>query len=111
MARFEHTGHAVLIWHCAVSGPWEQVVRAVKVGDPEKFAENPASVLVQLCEPRKRRWRGCRVYPDGLKYLTVEIDGREVYDSRADVPCDMEKWNATAARFSGRTARVRREEK
>jgi hypothetical protein len=31
------------------------------------------------------------ITPNG-RYLTIERDGEVLYDSRADVPCDMTKW-------------------
>ncbi|AKV02319.1 hypothetical protein AKJ09_08982 [Labilithrix luteola] len=39
------------------------------------------------------------VTEDNLRYFTIEKNGETVYDSRTDVPCDMEKWAETRAKF------------
>lgn len=97
--RFEHDGPAVVVRHCSVSGRSEWAVRKVSVGDPEKYAQYPIAVCVRFLEPRKRLGAYVWVTCQSLDYVTILVGGREVYDSRADVPCDMAKWEETAARF------------
>jgi hypothetical protein len=39
--------------------------------------------------------------PDDIRYLTlVDDSGTVLYDSRTDVPCDMEKWQKTYAKHA-----------
>jgi hypothetical protein len=41
-----------------------------------------------------------RVVPNDPRYITIEdCKGHEVYDSRADVPCDMTKWHEVRERW------------
>jgi hypothetical protein len=101
---FEHTGPAVLINHAAVFGRHETPVGWIKAHPPERYAQYPVTVLVQYREVRQpRQGQGyefsLRVYPDHRRYYTIEVDGREVWDSRAVVPCDMDKWEETFQRF------------
>jgi hypothetical protein len=83
---------ATLIRHCAVFGRKRKEVRKFRVTDPAPFAQYPVAVTIWITEPRKRTSFGYRATPDNLTYLTVEVQGAVVYDSRSDVPCDMEKW-------------------
>jgi hypothetical protein len=100
---------ALIVQHCAVIGRLEQLVRAYHIGEVERYAQYPVSVRVAFLAPRKRRAASFRVVPDNIRYLTVEGDGHVIYDSRADVPCDMTAWNATDQKFRerGRLARER----
>jgi hypothetical protein len=36
---------------------------------------------------------------DNIRYITIELNGLTLYDTRDDVPCDMDKWRETRARF------------
>lgn len=43
------------------------------------------------------------VDPENRRYLTVELDdGTVIYDSPAEVPCDMVKWGETYREFGQR---------
>lgn len=56
---------------------------------------------ITYTEPRKRKGWLMNVVPDNISFVTIEADGSTVYDSRIDVPCDMDEWHATNARFKG----------
>jgi hypothetical protein len=42
--------------------------------------------------PKKRNLRGRQIVPDNREFYTIEQNGRVIYDSRTDVPCDMVEW-------------------
>jgi len=92
-------GTAVIVQHCAVMGRMETPVRSFRVGEAEPDAQYPTSVSVWFVEPRKRRRAYVTMRPESIRYLTIESAGRVLYDSRADVPCDMDKWDETNRRF------------
>jgi hypothetical protein len=54
---------------------------------------------VTVGEPRGDSWT---VRPNNIEYWTVERDGAVIYDSRLDIPCDMEEYERAAARYQGR---------
>ena len=62
------------------------------------YAQYAVSVSAHFIEPRKRRRASVRMVPDDTTYLTIETDGRVLYDSRAGVPCDMGAWAETNQR-------------
>jgi hypothetical protein len=39
------------------------------------------------------------VYDDNHDYLTITAGGRLLYDSRIDIPCDMDEWQATWSKY------------
>jgi hypothetical protein len=82
-------------------GRLETPVRAYLVEPPRPYAQHRASVSVAFIEPRQSRAAFYRILGDNLRYLTIEVDGQVIYDSRSDVPCDMDHWAATNARFQG----------
>jgi hypothetical protein len=94
-------GEALLIQHCAVMGRVETRVRAYQIGPVEPYAQYPVSVNVYFFKPRERHFAWFCLVPDNLRYLVIEVAGQVVYDSRTDVPCDMEVWTATNRRFTG----------
>jgi hypothetical protein len=91
---------ATIIGHDAVMGHWERPVRKWTVGDVEPYAQYPVSVFMTFIEPGKRKRAAFTVVPDNIKYLTVEAGGDVLYDSRWDVPCDMDQWATTNAKFT-----------
>src|SRR6185503_4508329 len=86
---------ATIIQHCAVFGRMKRDVRKFRVEEPSKHAQYPVSIAVRFVEPRKRTGSSYRIVPDNIRYLTIEAKGQVVYDSRPDVPCDMEVWEAS----------------
>lgn len=95
----EHTGTVDIVRHNAVMGRTEQAARWFRVSDPRPFAQFDASVCISYLAAGSRRQATLWVYSGNLEYLTVEADGRVLYDSRADVPCDMAKWEEAAGQF------------
>ena len=94
---------AVIVHHHATDGRACPAipVRKWSVGDVEPYAQHERTVRLYYTEPRKRNGVSTIITSSGEDYVTVEHehDRHVLYDSRADVPCDMEKWEATAARF------------
>jgi len=101
-------GNAVIVQHSAVFGHLETPVRSFHVGEAQPYAQYPISVSVSFVEPRKRKGAGYTVKPDDSGYLTIEAEGRVLYDSRVDVPCDMAKWEETNRQFQNRRGMTNR---
>jgi hypothetical protein len=102
----ERTGPAVIVQHCAVFGQLETPVRWFKVGKVGPYAQYKQTVTVCFRSVRERNSASYTMKPDNLRYLTVEADGRVLYDSRADVPCDMAHWEKTRAEFERRFSAI-----
>jgi hypothetical protein len=97
---------ATIVQHCAIDGRRERAVRKFEVEAPRPYAQYTASISVYCVEPRRRRGYFLRFDPDNLRYLTIEVDGKTVFDSRKYVLCDMEKWTATNAEWRERELRA-----
>ncbi len=87
-------GKATIIQYCAVFGRLETPVRQWSAREPAPYAQHPIAVSVSFSEPRKQRTSFFNIVPNNTRYLTVEQDGVVVYDSRSEVPCDMQDWQA-----------------
>ena len=44
---------------------------------------------------------------DNIRYITIELNGLTLHDTHDDVPCDLDKWRETRARFPARWPVVR----
>jgi hypothetical protein len=88
-------GHALIVQHRAIDGRLETLVRWFKVDAVQPHAQHPVSVTVWFKEPRKRTPGAFTMVPENRRYLTIEVGRETVYDSREDVPCDMDKWEQT----------------
>jgi predicted alpha/beta hydrolase family esterase len=89
-----------MIQHCAVYGDLTTVIRH---WETEPSTDNrEKAMLVIFTEPRKQRAKYIQMNADNIRYTTIESieDGSVLYDSRNDIPCDMEKWQETRQRFS-----------
>lgn len=95
--------HGMIIRHDAVMGTRGQAARKWWISEPKPYAQHPVAVSVNWIEPGKRTAQYIMVHGDS-RYVTIEEGGRTVYDSRNDVPCDMDAWHETAARFKDRPA-------
>ena len=96
-------GKAIIMSHNAVFGIRSWPVRKWKIFPPRPLAQYPVAIRVEFVEPRKRRRMCTDVDPDNLRYLTIELDdGAVLYDSRAEVPCDMAKWGETCRKHGQR---------
>jgi hypothetical protein len=100
--------HAVLTQHCAVFGDLTQTVRKFKV-DEVRNTYGVRSVSIYCVEPRKRNGEMYTMSSNTSRYITISVNGAVVYDSRDDVPCDMDQWRATRARFPRGAGLIRHE--
>jgi hypothetical protein len=94
-------GRAVLKRYCAVFGYHETPVRKFTVYEVEPRAQYDRSVMISWVEPRKRSSEATVIVPNDYRFMTIEVDGETVYDSRIDIPCDMDKWKVTHAEHTG----------
>jgi hypothetical protein len=95
-------GNAVLHFYgCVMISNYTYQVRKFSVTETRPWAQYNRAVRVYWVEPRKRRGVSKTFAPlrvsDG--YVVIEADGEYVYDSRADIPIDMDDFRATRARF------------
>ena len=98
----ERTGKATIIQHCAVFGQLMTEVRWFKVCEPRRHAQHERAVYVNFIKPRKRVEAYYTIVPDNTRYLTIEDQwGKLLYDSRSEVPCDMEAWQKIRAEHGG----------
>jgi hypothetical protein len=93
--------NAVLVIHCAIVGTSSQSVRWFIRSRVGPYAQYKRAVRVGYLKPRQRRVRSFVVVPDNLRFVTIERDRLVLYDSRADVACDMRKFNATLQLWAG----------
>ena len=104
---------ATIVQHCAVFGTLKTEVRKLTIGTPRPYAQHRVSITISFVKPRERKWSSYTMTPDDLRYLTIEQDGKVLYDSRTDVPVDMEAWRARyaeeRARWLARQAEIDRE--
>jgi hypothetical protein len=82
--------------------------RVIEWVDFNPTFESPSVVVVAVgaCEAGKRKKWGFHVVHDDLTYVTIEQDNYLVYDSRTEVPSDMEKFSATIEDTKRRMARA-----
>ena len=73
-------------------------VRKVDIHIRRSEPDGP-SVDIVFWEPRKRNAASIRVRKDNISFYTVERQGSVVFDSRTDVPVDMQQWETTRRRF------------
>lgn len=94
---------ALIVDHCALFGRHEWLVRKFSVSEVRPYAQYERSVSVDFVKPRKRTWQRTAVLENNRRYITIEsADGELIYDSRSDIPCDMDQWEATRCEFEGR---------
>ncbi len=96
---------AVIVTHCAVLGRKETAVRAYRIGPVAPYAQYEKHVFIYFYEPKRRTFRFYGVSNDNRTFLTVEVAGRTVYDSRTEVPCDMQQWSETNDKWKLRGSR------
>jgi hypothetical protein len=69
-------------------------VRRFKIGHPETWG-----VMILYQRPRKHKWDSHQAFSGNSTYFTIETTiGYVLYDSRGDVPCDMEVFAAAKKR-------------
>ncbi len=86
-------GQFLLVFHCAVMGHWERPIRSFDTRLSQDSLDRP-TVTVWFYEPRWQTPKGITLLADNGSYITIEQDQQVVYDSRQDVPCDMDAWLA-----------------
>jgi hypothetical protein len=92
-------GRATVVLHDAAYGMSKVPVRSWTVGDPVPVPSGGDAVCIRYVAAVGRPPWFFWMLPDNLLYLTVEQDGRVVYDSRADVPCDMDRHTEERGRY------------
>lgn len=92
---------ATIIQHCAMFGNLKTEVRKFDVGEVKPHAQHKKSVYVSFIKPRERRSYYYLMVPDNVRYITIERDGKVLYDSRTDVPCDMAAWQKSYDEHKG----------
>lgn len=80
-------------------GTYKTPVRRYKVSELKPYAQHEKAVSVGFTRPRKRTWEAITIVPNGLGYCTIERDGEVLYDSRDDIPLDMDEFNATREKW------------
>jgi hypothetical protein len=105
--QLKGNGPAEAVMHCAIYGASRNTtVRTYAVYAPRPYAQHKrpyaqhkVSVTISWVEPRKRKSSFVTITPDNVRYWTIEKDGKVIYDTRADVPCDMVEFEKANARF------------
>jgi hypothetical protein len=94
--------NAVLHFYgCVMIANYTYQVRTFSVTETRPWAQYNRAVSVSWVEPRKRHGVSKRFAPLSVSdgYAVIEVDGEYIYDSRADIPMDMDAFRATRRRF------------
>jgi hypothetical protein len=92
-----------LNFHSCVMTPHHAIpIRKFVVTEVRAYAQYERSVAILFVRTGKRNPESTRICPDNGSYVTIEVGGVGVYDSRIDVPCDMDAFNASRAKFDSR---------
>lgn len=90
--------------HCALQATHSHQVASVSwyLGE---YAQYPKALHITETMPKKPRRRKVEtqsyiIVPNDMSYLTIEVEEVEVYDSRVDVPSDMQEYAATQKEFA-----------
>jgi hypothetical protein len=84
---------STIVQHCCVYGDLRTVVRRWEV--KQLGGTTPNEVIILFTRPRERNDHHFTISPDNIRWTTIEDeDGTMLYDSRVDVPCDMDIWQA-----------------
>ena len=65
------------------------------------------ATAVNIAKPTNLGVPMIHAFLDNIRYITIELNGLILYDTRDDVPCDIDKWRETRARFPARWPVVR----
>jgi hypothetical protein len=57
------------------------------------------ATAVTVAKPTNLSAPMIHAFLDNIRYITIELNGSSQHDTRDDVPCDMDKWRETRARF------------
>lgn len=97
MPEFIRRGSDVtIIQHSAKDGKWPMPARIYEMLPPRPFPEFKVVVILRHKPPRSPLWRYTYIVPGGYVYYTIEKDEQKIYDSRSEVPCNMEMFTQLA---------------
>ena len=98
-----HGNHATLILHysvdelCVAGEPpkydYAESILSWEVSSPKPYDEFPSSVVIRYKTHNERK--SYLIAQDNIIYATIERDGQVLYDSRTEVPCDMNAFYKT----------------
>ncbi|MCW2660007.1 MAG: hypothetical protein JWP83_1159 [Mycobacterium sp.] len=57
------------------------------------------ATAVNVAKPMNLSALMIHAFLDNIRYITIELNGLILYDTRDAVPCGMDKWRETRARF------------
>jgi hypothetical protein len=57
------------------------------------------ATAVNTAKPTNLSTPMIHAFLDNIRYITIELNGLILYDTRDDLPCDMDKWRKTRARL------------
>ena len=72
-----------------------------EVSPPKPYDEYLITVTIQIVELHNRHKSSYLVGQDNLTYATIERGGQVLYDSRTEVPCDMDAFYKARTLGSG----------
>lgn len=81
---------ATIVTHLAKGDGRSKFAREYELLPPRAYSSVPIAVVMRYKQPRQRDYRYEYIIPSGYLYFTIERDGEEIYDSRDEVPCDMD---------------------
>jgi hypothetical protein len=93
----EQCRDATPIKYSAVFGHRKTLMREFTISEPKPYAQHKVSVRIGWRLPKKRKWEGTILMSDNIGFAIIEHEGKAVYDSRNDVPCDMNQFLQTFA--------------
>jgi hypothetical protein len=53
------------------------------------------AIAVNIAKPANLSAPMIHTFLDNIRYITIELNGLVLYDTRDEVPCDMEMWRET----------------
>lgn len=97
-------GPAVLVVHSVLWGRMEVAVDKFFVASPKPYDPYDKAVGIVFKESHKKAKLITLVIPENDRFVTIEIEGRVVYDSRLDIPVDMEEFHKAERQFAADAA-------
>ena len=88
---------SIIVKHSVKEGTREIFVRTYEMLISQSIGHYEMVLVLRHKAPRERHWRYMYAIPCGYAYLTVEKEGKIVYDSRSEIPCNMEQFKALHA--------------
>ena len=84
--------NATYVWHNAHFGLMKAEAYKLEVSNVAPFDGYDKTVWISTQRKKGRKWGPNIVRPINIHFATIERDGQIIYDSRWDVPCDMNVW-------------------